>query len=149
MSEPTRRADRIDSLMSGIRHWSVHDDRLDFRSDAYAVADARGWVLIDPLPLEEEALLNLGPVQAICITGAFHQRAAWTLRERLGVPVHAPLGGQGLVQSADRSYDDGERLPGSLVAHHRPGPTDPHHVFLHEGVSGCTLFIADYHALGL
>ena len=61
MSEPTRRADRIDSWLPGIRHWSIHDDRLDFRSDAYAVADARGWVLIDPLPLEKEALLRLGP----------------------------------------------------------------------------------------
>lgn len=143
MSEPAARADRVEPLLAGVLHWSVHDERIDFRSDAYAVDSACGRVLIDPLPLTEAALASLGDVEAICVTGAFHQRAAWTLRERLQVPVHAPSGGVNLVQPADESYGDDALLPGGLRALRRPGPTGPHYVLLWERDGARTLFIAD------
>ena len=130
--------------MPGIRHWTIHDERIDFRSESYAVEVDGRWVLIDPLPLAETALERFGPVAAIWLTGGFHQRAAWRLRQRFRVPVHVPIGAQGLDERPDWEYTDGARIGKGLVALHRPGPTAPHYVFLLEREGGrAALFCAD------
>lgn len=143
MSEPKARAKRIRELVDGVHHWSVYDDRIDHRSEAYAVAAGDGVVLIDPLPLADDALGTLGNVSAIVLTGGFHQRASWSLRERLGVPVHAPAGAAGLEKRPDRWYDDGQRPAGGLLALQRPGPTQPHCVLIRDRTAPVVLFCAD------
>jgi hypothetical protein len=52
MTEPATLAREWDVVIPGVRHWSVNDDRIGFRSDAYAVESPSGIVLVDPLPLE-------------------------------------------------------------------------------------------------
>ena len=142
MSEPKARADRVTEVGPGILSWSVQDDRIDFRSDSYAILDRAGAVLIDPLPLVDRELDRLGSVRAICLTGSCHQRAAWRYRRRFGARVHAPAGAMGLEEGPDITYHAGYRLPGGLVALHAPGPTDAHYALLRpEG--GGTLFCAD------
>ena len=39
MSEPKSRARRVQGIAPGVLHWTFHDDRIDFRSDAYAVRE--------------------------------------------------------------------------------------------------------------
>ena len=142
MSEPKTIAPMFDEVAPGILHWTVHDDRIDFRSDAYAIVERGRTVLIDPLPLAESQLDRLGTVTAICLTGSCHQRSAWRYRRRFGARLHAPAGSAGLEERPDLSYHDGYRLPGGLVAHHTPGPARVHYSLLHaEG--GGTLFCAD------
>ena len=51
-----------------------------------------GKVLIDPLPLTDAALAEMGKVAAICLTQGHHQRSAWHYRKLFGVPVYAPAG---------------------------------------------------------
>ncbi|UCH63446.1 MAG: MBL fold metallo-hydrolase [Fidelibacterota bacterium] len=117
MSEPKARADRIQLLNPWLYHWSVLDDRIgDYRSDAYAVLTSDGKVLIDPLPLAEEALAEIGKVAAICLTGGQHQRSAWRYRKALGVPVYVPEGAVDLEEEPDESYRDGDSLPGGFKA---------------------------------
>ena len=142
MSEPKNSARKVTRVMSGLLHWSVQDDRIQFRSDAHAVREGERCVLIDPLPLEEQALAELGGVEAICLTGSCHQRAAWRYRKQLGAKVHAPEGAEGLEEIPDVWYRAGERLPGGLLAVHAPGPTEVHYAFLMER-NGGVLFCAD------
>ncbi|ANM32134.1 hypothetical protein ABI59_07330 [Acidobacteria bacterium Mor1] len=121
------RAERLDPIEPGLWHWSIHDERIDFRSEAYAVAGPEGAILIDPLPLDPMAAEALGPVQAICLTGGFHQRSAWRLQRELEVPVWAPSGAR-VGGRPDAWFGDGASLPGGLTALDRPGPTSPHFV---------------------
>lgn len=144
MSEPKKAASRIEVVAPGLFHWTVHDDRIDFRSDAYAFAGEGGTVLVDPLPLSDGALSKLGRISAIVITIQSHQRSAWRLRSALGVKVHAPRGAEGLEERPDAWYGDGERLPGGLVAIHAPGPCDASYaLLLPRGNGAGILFIGD------
>ena len=53
MSEPTTQATEIETVRPDLLHWWVHDDRIDNRSDAWAVIHDGRLVLIDPLPMDE------------------------------------------------------------------------------------------------
>ena len=66
MSEPKAVAETVEEVVPGIWRWNVLDERIDAESDAHAVSDRGGTVLIDPLPLREAALKRLGPIIAIC-----------------------------------------------------------------------------------
>jgi len=144
MSEPTMFADRVVTVVPGIVHWTVQDDRISFRSDAYGVETPDGKVLIDPLPLSTEAGDSLGKVAAICLTEGQHQRSAWRLRKRLGVPVYAPEGAHDLDETPDHWYADGQELPGALRAIDTPGFGTVHcALILERDTGGPVLFSGD------
>ena len=145
MSEPTTFADRIEMPLPGLLHWTLQDDRINFRSDAYGLVTPDGVVLIDPLPLSESALSeSLDAVAAICLTEGQHQRSAWTYRKRFGAPVHAPEGAHGLDESPDHWYADGDLVPGGLAAISTPGFGTVHCALLAEsGPGGRVLFSGD------
>ena len=143
MSEPTSFADRVDEVVPGILHWGVQDDRISFRSDAYAVHGPEGLILIDPLPLSDAALESLGAVAAACLTAGQHQRSAWTIRRRLGIPVHAPEGAAGLEESPDAWYVDGDTLPGGLRTVGNQGFGTVHCSLLLDHERGRALFSGD------
>ena len=86
MSEPGEKATEITELLAGVLHWTVQDDRLNFRSDAYAVRRHGKVVVIDPLPITDGLSEELGNVQAVCMTGPFHQRSCWRFRSEFGDP---------------------------------------------------------------
>jgi glyoxylase-like metal-dependent hydrolase (beta-lactamase superfamily II) len=143
VSEPKATAKRVSKVAPGVWRWKVHDERIDFESDAYAVSDGRrGVVLIDPLPLAEAALEKLGRVTAICLTAACHQRAAWRYRRAFRVPVYAPKGSRAMEGRPDRRYREGDALPGRLRPVHTPGPERAHYALLREGRPR-VLFCAD------
>lgn len=122
MSEPKAQADRIELLNPWLYHWTVSDDRIDnFRSDAYAVLTDEGKVLIDPLPLADKALAEIGNVAAIYLTRGYHQRSAWRYRKAFGAPVYAPEGAVELEEEPDQWFGDGDDLPGGLQAIRTPG----------------------------
>jgi hypothetical protein len=125
MSEPKAKAHKTVEVVPGVHRWHVHDDRIGAGSDAYAVVDQDGTVvLIDPLPIDAAALRKLGTVSAIILTAGNHQRSAWRLRKAFGVPVWAPERAHGLEDTPDTFYTNGESLPGGLIAYHTPGPAE-------------------------
>ena len=132
MSEPKTVADTVEDVVPGVWRWHVLDERIDAESDAHAVADPGGTVLIDPLPLREAALKKLEPIVAICLTAACHQRSAWRYRRDYGAKVFAPEGCQAMDEEPDVRYRDGEMLPGGLKAIHTPGPELAHYAFWRE-----------------
>jgi glyoxylase-like metal-dependent hydrolase (beta-lactamase superfamily II) len=134
VSEPRAVAGEPREVIPGLLHFHIHDERIDFPSEAYAGATAPGAILIDPLPLGEAALSRLGPVEAIVLGTPPHQRSAWRCRRLTGAPVHVPRGAAGLDEAPDAEYGDGDRLPGGLRAIHAPGPCRAHHVlYLAQG----------------
>ena len=144
MSEPTTSADTLHEIAPGILHWTIRDERIDFRSEAYAVATDLGTIVLDPLPLTEAAYDELGPVAAIYLTGRFHQRAASSFRDRFGARVHAPAGASGFDEQPDERFTDGHRAAEGLIALDRPGPSSPHYVFRLDATGGCSaLFCGD------
>ncbi|TAH36939.1 MAG: MBL fold metallo-hydrolase [Planctomycetota bacterium] len=144
MTEPTTVAREVREVAPGVLHWSLHDDRIDFRSEAYAVLAPMRTVLVDPLPLSEELLDRFQNVVAIVLTSPSHQRATWRYRERFNCPVFAPRGGEGLEGKPDKEYRHDAQLPGNLWALHAPGPDPAHHVLqIERRDMGPILFLGD------
>ena len=91
MAEPKTKADEIRPLFPWLWHWTIADERIGgFRSDAFAVKTPDGVVVIDALPLTSPAMAVLQDVCAVIMTHGNHQRAVWSFRRQLGVPVYAP-----------------------------------------------------------
>jgi hypothetical protein len=129
MSEPRAVAQAAEEVVPGLLHWGVSDERIGGSpSDAYAV----DGVLVDPLPLAAKAFAALGPVRAIVLTAATHQRSAWRLRRDTGAEVWLPEGSRATDEEPDRRYGAGDLLPGDLRAVHAPGPELPHYALLRE-----------------
>jgi hypothetical protein len=125
MSQPKARAKHLEEVVPGVYNWHVRDDRIGARSDAYAVVDRDGAVvLIDPLPIDEKLLRPLGTIAAILLTAGNHQRSAWHFRELFNAPVWAPEKAHGLEEEPDNFYTSGDALPGGLSALQTPGPTE-------------------------
>jgi glyoxylase-like metal-dependent hydrolase (beta-lactamase superfamily II) len=141
MTEPRTLADRIEQLAPGLWWWSIHDERIDFVSCSYAVSSVAGAVMIDPLPLEADALAQLGTIAAICLTAGSHQRSTWRYRRELGAPVYAPALSKEIDEEPDERYGDGARLPGELGAVFTPGAGTTQHSLLHEPTGA--LFVPD------
>jgi hypothetical protein len=145
MSEPKAVADHVEEVVAGVWTWSIHDERIDFVSTAHAVSGPDGAVLIDPLPLVDDALADLGDIVAICLTAGTHQRSAWSYRRQLGVPVHAPALSKLIEEEPDERYGDGDELPGGLKAFFTPGAGTTQHTFLLEREGGVA-FVPDLFA---
>jgi hypothetical protein len=132
MSEPRTIATEADEVVPGVWHWSIHDERIDFVSDSYALASDDGVVLIDPLPLVEDALRGLGAVTAILLTCGSHQRSTWRYRRELGAPVYAPALAREIDEEPDERYGHGVLLPGKLRASFTPGAGTTQHTLVRE-----------------
>jgi glyoxylase-like metal-dependent hydrolase (beta-lactamase superfamily II) len=143
VSEPSRAAQRVEALRPSLLHWTVQDDRIGARSEAYAILRRGRSVLVDPLPLAPRALAALGRVTAVVLTIQSHQRSAWRYRRRFGVEVHAPRGAEGLEEDPDRWYEDGAELPGGLTALHAPGPCEASYALHAPRLAGGVLFVGD------
>jgi len=142
MSEPKEVAQSVTEVVPGLFHWHVHDDRIDFISSAYAMQTEAGTVLIDPLPLADAPLAQLGRITAICLSSGGHQRSAWRLRKQLGAPIYAPALSQTLAEEPEHRYSDGDRLPAGLLAVFTPGAGTTQHTLLLEGDPGIA-FVPD------
>lgn len=126
MSEPKARAQRIEEVQSGVFRWHLKDERIGgAESDAYAVRSDDGRVvLIDPLPVDEKKLKQLGEISSIILTASCHQRSAWRYRRLFAAQIYAPEDAENLEQEPDLTYSGGEALPLGIVPLHSPGPTE-------------------------
>lgn len=143
MTEPSARATFIETVVPGLIHWSLDDDRIGSRTHCYGIKTDQETILIDPLPLAVMVEHLLEDVTTICLTGRFHQRSAWRYQEKFDAQVYAPEKGKGYEGTPDHFYEADDILPGGLQVIHAPGPTDAHYVFYldHEGEK--VMFIAD------
>jgi glyoxylase-like metal-dependent hydrolase (beta-lactamase superfamily II) len=130
VSEPKTIASEVEEIVPGVLRWAIHDERIDFLGAAYAVTTEDGVVMIDPLPLDDEALASVGTVEAIVLTCGSHQRCAWRYRRELETKVYAPALAKEIDEEPDTRYSDGDTLPGSLHAIFTPGAGTTQHTLL-------------------
>jgi hypothetical protein len=142
VSEPKTVAESFQEVVPGVWCWTIHDERIDFVSTAHALTSPEGTVLIDPLPLVDDALAELGDVSAICLTAGTHQRSAWRYRRELAAPVYAPALSRLIEEEPDERYEDGDELPGGLRAVFTPGAGTTQHTFLLD-LKGGIAFVPD------
>ena len=143
MAEPSAVAESVAEVVPGVFHWLLEDDRIGgYWSSAHAVSDGDGVVLIDPLPLADDAMERLGPVEAIVLSCGSHQRSAWRLRQELGVAVYAPELVRENDEEPDVRYREGDPLPAGLEPLFAPGPGTTQHVLLLRRAGG-VLFTGD------
>jgi hypothetical protein len=138
MSEPKSVAAHFEEIEDvDVVFWHVDDDRLGgFISTSYGLRTEAGMVLIDPLPLEQQAFEALGPIQAIVLSSGSHQRSAWRLRAELELPVWAPALAQELDEEPDERYGHSAVLPGDLVASYAPGAGTTQHLLVLDDYIG-------------
>jgi glyoxylase-like metal-dependent hydrolase (beta-lactamase superfamily II) len=142
MPPPKGTAKLVGEIVRGVYRFTMHDNRIDSESDCYLVVANDRATLIDPLPMDSQALKRLGKVVAICLTASCHERAASRYRRSFKVPVYAPKGAVDFDREPDRRYTSGNRLPGGLQAVHSPGPTNAHYSFYLRRDGG-VVFCAD------
>jgi len=91
----TARADELQAVSDTLFHWSVYDPSCKCEVDSIAVKVASGLVVVDPVPLDDEAWAELtvaSPLRAILITSGNHARNAESLRQKHSVPIVTSIG---------------------------------------------------------
>ena len=84
------RAEEFHALSDTLYYWSVYEPAVKCEIGCTALKLPSGWVVIDPVPLVDEAwkeLLALAPLRAILLTNGNHVRDAINVRDKHGVPV--------------------------------------------------------------
>ena len=114
----------IQRLNRRIVFWQAYEPAVKTDLCAHAFLTPQGWVLVDPIPLGEGPLAELGreaATAAIILTSANHERAAGDLGKNAGVPVcaHACAKGE-LSVGIDQWIEDGGQVRG-FTAIHLPG----------------------------
>ncbi|TAJ31709.1 MAG: hypothetical protein EPO64_02230 [Nitrospirae bacterium] len=116
-------------LLPGIWQWSwfSQEKQLDFNGLFLTVGEHR--VLVDPPPMTGEATLLIrkgGAVDYLLCTNRDHEREAAACRADFGcrVLVPEPDASQMTIQ-ADKTYKDGELLPGGIWAVHLKDQKSP------------------------
>lgn len=116
-------------IAPGIQQWSFFSEekQLDFNGLLLTVNDH--CILVDPPPLEpaDRALIKNGAqVDYIVLTNRDHAREAEACRRDFKAKVYAPAADAPLMDvSADKTFQDGELLPGGLWVIHLLGMKSP------------------------
>jgi glyoxylase-like metal-dependent hydrolase (beta-lactamase superfamily II) len=104
-------------IAPGIRQWSVFSEekQLDFNGLLLTINDHR--ILVDPPPLEgaDRAIPGGPAVDYVVITNRDHVREAERCRRDFRAKVYVPAADAPLMDlQPDKTYQDGELLPGGL-----------------------------------
>lgn len=126
-------------LLPGIWEWSwfSEEKQLDFNGHVLAVGEHR--ILIDPPPMSQAdfAFLKQGEaVDYIILTNRDHQREAEQFRQDFGCKIMVPdLDAKEMTVTIDKTYKDGELLPGGIWIVHLKDQKSPGEsaLFLQKG----------------
>jgi glyoxylase-like metal-dependent hydrolase (beta-lactamase superfamily II) len=103
--------------------WHGYNPECKTDCTSTAIRTPEGFVLIDPVRLEEQAIERMvgdDKVAAVLLTNGNHLRGSLYEKERLDVPIYVPSGAESIVP-ADRVVNDGELLWETLRAIALPG----------------------------
>jgi hypothetical protein len=126
-------------LLPGIWQWSwfSEEKQLDFNGHFLTVGEHR--VLIDPPQMDADAMAHVrrvGPIDYIVITNRDHSRDAAAYRKEFACQVWVPdVDAAQMDLTADKTYKDGELLPGGIWAIHLQDQKSPGEcaLFLQQG----------------
>ena len=110
-------------ITSDLFVWHGYNPECKTDCTSTAIRTPDGFVLIDPVRLEEQAIERIvsdDKVVAVLLTNGNHLRGSLYEKERLDVPIYAPSGAESMVP-VDRVVSDGELLWETLRAIALPG----------------------------
>ena len=103
--------------------WQEYVPQVKVNCTSTAVHTPVGWVLVDPIPLAENAMMELtgGEMpKAMVLTSGNHQRASLDFRARYKIKIHAPAAAQSEVE-ADVWWESDSLVAGALASIPLPG----------------------------
>ena len=137
----------MQEIFSDVFQWSWYSQEKGYNFNGHVVNVEEGRVIIDPPPLNNEALVWLEehrPYQAIILTNRDHVREAEPLRRKLATSVYAPeLDAPFINIQVDYIYHDGDQLPAGLFAIHVPDSKSPGECALLLKSNGGALILGD------
>lgn len=108
-------AEEYREIAPGVFAWKAYDTsvRCDLWSTAFTTPG--GLIVVDPVELRPELGVRF---EAIILTSGNHERAAAVFRERLQIPIWAPLEAIPALDGlhVDHPFDEGDVLPGGWTA---------------------------------
>lgn len=108
----------LDWISKELAIWHGFNPEVRCDCGSSAIFTEEGWIVFDPIPLEENAwaeLLGRGRVRAIALTSGNHQRHSLALKKLLPAPIIAPEPARGEIE-ADEWLTEGDTLAGfSLI----------------------------------
>jgi glyoxylase-like metal-dependent hydrolase (beta-lactamase superfamily II) len=110
-------------ITSDLFVWHGYNPECKTDCTSTAIRTPDGFVLIDPVRLEEQAIERMvsdDKVVAVLLTNGNHLRGSLYEKERLDVPIYAPSGAESMIP-VDRVVSDGELLWETLRAIALPG----------------------------
>ena len=126
-------------VLPGVWQWSSFSEekQLDFNGLFLTVGEHR--ILVDPPPMTAEDVLQVrggGPVDYIVLTNRDHEREAARYQKELQCQVMVPAAdAPHMAITAERTYKDGELLPGGIWVIHLQDQKSPGEsaLFLQQG----------------
>ncbi len=131
-------------ILPGLYHWRVIWPEI-WSLECYFLQTEAGSVVIDPVESTGlDPIESATDVRAVIVTSGWHERSARLFGKRTGAPVFVPERDLCMFEDLDEfeTYDDGDFLPGNMLAIGAPGLTRGEHV-LHSKMNGGTIFTAD------
>ncbi|HEY5742712.1 MAG TPA: hypothetical protein VIS99_09235 [Terrimicrobiaceae bacterium] len=116
--------------------WHGYNPECKTDCSSTAIRTPEGFVLIDPVRLEEQAIEQMvgdDRVAAVLLTNGNHLRGALYEKERLDVPVYAPERAQQTLP-VDCSVRDGDLLFDTLKAIGLPGGASGETAYVGKGI---------------
>ena len=150
MASPKKRvsqvqAESVEQVTPRLLFWSAYDPACKVVLCAKAWLGSEGWLFIDPIEADEEALreaMAAHPASAVLLTSGNHARAAESFRRRFGIPIHAhPDAVEELGLAIDHPLIP-EKAVGGLVPVAIPGGAAGETAF-HTPEEGGVLFLGD------
>ena len=116
-------------LLPGVFEWSWFSPEKQLDFNGHLVVSDGDRVLIDPPPLtdgDRADLTRQGGPTAVVLTNRDHVREIADCQSAYGVPVWVPAADAAWIDLPfDRTYEDGSRLPGGLLAVRVPDSKSP------------------------
>ena len=116
-------------ILPGIYQWSWFSQEKGYDFNGHLIVTGAERVMIDPPQLSAEDgawLQKLGPIAGIILTNRVHVREAEAYRKQFKTTVLAPVQDAPLMGiKIDRTFKDGDKLPGGIKAIHIPDGKSP------------------------
>jgi glyoxylase-like metal-dependent hydrolase (beta-lactamase superfamily II) len=116
-------------ILPGVYQWSWFSQEKGYDFNGHLVVSGAERVMIDPPPMSEDdrtRLQQLGPIEGIVLTNRDHVREAEAYRTKFKTIVLAPEADAPLMEiKTDRTFKDGDLLPGGMKAIHIPDGKSP------------------------
>lgn len=139
-------ASDFDRIAPNIAIWHEYDSTVKAELYSTCLVTSRGTHLIDPIPLESEALYELigsNSVAGIIVTNGNHHRASAKFAEEFSVPLFGLTGSSPNKAARElKSVTDGEKISEGLRAIGIEGAADGE-IALHYAPDGGTFIIGD------